>query len=215
MYEQQKLLDNLNKIMRNDAYVMEICKATGLEMRQIKSIIQEIYNNLFFETMTFNIDIIAREMGITFKKELTREEKISIIKAKMRSYGKGDAILLQRICDSWHRGVAKVNFVNRMDWVAFENWNPTWDAWEARNMDWDTLDHTGIQARIRITFEKGIPSDLDSLKKSIYEAKPAHLEVEYYAPIDWDKLESLAYDWNTFEEKFSSWDAFEEFRLSS
>lgn len=112
MNMQERLLDNLNRIMRNDEYIQAICKATGLEMDEIKAIIQEIYKNLFFDTMTWGIEFLAKELDITFRKSITREEKISIIKARLRSQGKVDAMLLQSICDSWHRGSVAVSFVD-------------------------------------------------------------------------------------------------------
>ncbi|MGO5072331.1 putative phage tail protein [Clostridium sporogenes] len=108
----QQLINNLHKRVRQDPYIIELCKSSGLEMDAIEDVLEDIKKQFQFSTMTWGADLLASEMNIKLDPTLKQDEKNSIIAARWKSEGKADLNLLQAICNSWHNGNVDVKFVN-------------------------------------------------------------------------------------------------------
>ncbi|MTI65174.1 MAG: DUF2313 domain-containing protein [Firmicutes bacterium] len=145
-----RLLKNLNKIVREDKYIQGLLNASGVEIDGLEQLLQKLYRNFWFDTMDedLGIPIVSKQLKIKLNENTTVEEKRSILEARWKSSGKSDVFLLQSVCDSWKNGEIE---------VGFENGHIT----------------------IKFTSLLGIPTDLDSLKDQIKKAKPAHLLVDY------------------------------------
>lgn len=114
MLAKERLLSNINSILRKDEYINELLKASGIEMDEIDILLEDIYKQFWFDTMTWGLDILAKEAGIHFTADQSLEEKRSQVQAKWRSKGKLDIQLLQTICDSWKNGETEVDFTDRI-----------------------------------------------------------------------------------------------------
>lgn len=112
MASKDRLLNNLHSLLRNDPYIIEICTSSGIEMDLVIELATELYNNYFFDTMTWGTDILAKWMNITFSSSLTQEEKNSLIEARWKNNGKSDIDLLQNIANSWKNGDTIITFVD-------------------------------------------------------------------------------------------------------
>ena len=112
MASKDRLISNLHKILREDSYITEICTSSGIEMDNVIDLATDIYNNYFFDTMTWGADIVANWMNITFDPNLTQDEKNSLIEARWKNNGKSDIDLLQNIANSWKNGDTTVSFTN-------------------------------------------------------------------------------------------------------
>lgn len=110
MYSKEKLLNNLNKILRKDKYINALLYSSGIEIDTLESVLEDIYNQYWFDTMTWGVDILARKMDMNFREDQTIEEKRSKIRSKWISKGKIDAEKLQAICDSWKNGEIEVDY---------------------------------------------------------------------------------------------------------
>lgn len=110
MAGKDRLINNLHKIIRDDPYVNELCKSNGIEIDSLEATLQDIYNQYFFNSMTWMADILAKQMGISLNINLTQEEKNSLIEARWKNNGKSDIDLLQNIANSWKNGDTEITF---------------------------------------------------------------------------------------------------------
>jgi hypothetical protein len=114
-----RLLANLHRMVRSDLYIIELCTSTGLEIDTVISLATDIYNNQFFNTMTWAADILAKQMNMTLATPLTQAEKNSIVEARWKNMGHSNIYLLQNICDSWRNGDIIVTFVGGKIQITF------------------------------------------------------------------------------------------------
>lgn len=175
------LLDNLNKLIREDKYIIGLCNSIGIELDKVSLLIEKIYKNIFFTSLDedLGIPLMLNLLKLTLNENLSTEEKQSAIQAKWKAKGNCTEKLLQAVCDSWKNGIIDVDFIN----------------------DNLTLNFIGVG---------GIPSDLESLKKEINKTKPAYLLVDYiFSYLYWDLWDNWDLSWNEFESKDLSWDELE------
>lgn len=112
MMAQNRLINNLHAMYRTDPYINNLCQSLGIEIDVVESLLQDIYNQYFFDSMTWGADIVAKQLDITLNPNRSQAEKNSIIQARWKSSGKSDVYLLQSICDSWKNGGIEVEFIN-------------------------------------------------------------------------------------------------------
>lgn len=143
-----KIIKLMNELIRADPYVLNVTDSINVTIDEISLAVEDIKNQIFFDTMTWEIDNLAKILNITFALGTSIEDKRSIIEARWKSSGKSDIYLLQAIADSWKNGEIEVEFI------------------------------TG-KIQIKFIGEYGAPSDINSLKREIDLAKPAHLGVIY------------------------------------
>ena len=175
------LLDNLNKLIREDEYIISLCNNIGIELDKVSLLIENIYKNLFFTSLDekIGIPLMLNLLKLTLNENLTTEEKQQAIQAKWKAKGNCTEKLLQTVCDSWKNGIVDVDFIN----------------------DNLTLNFVGVA---------GIPSDLESLKAEVNKTKPAYLLVDYiFHYLYWDLWDSWDLTWDEFESKDLSWDELE------
>jgi hypothetical protein len=181
MSGKSRLIANLNALMREDSYVLNLCESMGLELDSIEALLEKIYNNFWFDSIDEDLGIpfMSSIMDLSLDSDLTLEEKRSIISAKWKNKGKTTEEFLQMICDSWRNGTTVVNY-------------------EDSNLE---IKFTGIG---------GVPSDLDSLKDEINKAKPAYLLVDYvFSYLYWDLFDSFELTWDEFEAVNKTFDEWE------
>ncbi len=112
MAAQERLINNLHQILRDDPYIMNICKSAGIEIDILETVLQDLYNQFWFDSMTWGADILAKKMNINFSDTLTQAEKNSLVEARFKNNGKSDIDLLQNIANSWKNGQTSISFIN-------------------------------------------------------------------------------------------------------
>ncbi|WP_027399090.1 putative phage tail protein [Anaerovorax odorimutans] len=112
MIAKERLINNLNKLIRQDEYIQELCKSIGTEIDVVEQGLHDLYNQFWFDTMTWGADVIAKQLNIKLNPILTQAEKNSLIEARWKNSGKSDIELLQNIADSWKNGEINVSFID-------------------------------------------------------------------------------------------------------
>ena len=177
----KRLLPNLNKIFKNDKYILFICNGIDLQLEETDKLLEKIRLNMFFDTIEedLGILIIANTLGLSLGENLTTNEKRSIIEAKWKSKGKTSEEMLQTIANSWRNGEVTVTFEN------------------------------GIIA-VRFSSIAGVPSDILSLQDALNKIRPAHLLIDYmFNFLYWNLFESWDFTWTQFEGKNLNWNQLE------
>lgn len=106
-------------MQRNDPYTVEILNAIAAEIGIIENQIIDFDNQYFFDTVTWYINTLAKQLGIKIETSLPIEEKRAIVESKCKSDGKSDIYLLQAVADSWKNGEIEVDFVNSKIQIRF------------------------------------------------------------------------------------------------
>jgi hypothetical protein len=149
MSSKTDMISYLNKLYRDDPWVNELFNSAGVEMDKIGDLLDEIVNQMFFDTaIEDGLMIYEKELGITTNTSLNLADRRSAISAKWKMGSKSDLELIQLIADSWHNGAVEVEFLSGKIHVQFVS-------------------------------IYGIPTDLDGLKDAIEQIKPAHLAIYY------------------------------------
>jgi hypothetical protein len=115
----ERLIKNLHKIVREDPYINELCNSSGIELDEIERVLNDIYNQYWFDTMTWGADIVAKQLKVKLDSTMTQADKNSLLEARWKASGKSDVFLLQTICDSWKNGEIDVFFTNGRIQVKF------------------------------------------------------------------------------------------------
>ena len=72
---------------------------------------------------------------------------------------------------------------------------------------------TGERQCVKVSFpgKKGVPEDVEEIKKGVEMILPCHLGIEYvYVYPTWQEIENLILSWQRAEELWRSWDAAEK-----
>ena len=163
--DKSTLLGNMPSYYVTSLVVDNINNANAIELTTFKNSIIETLNQFFIETATYTLPKYERELGIEVNNSLDYYTRRSRLKSKLRGQGTVTIKLIENVAESFMNG--EVNIIE---------------------------DNANYSFTVKFVGEKGIPPNIDDLKKAIEDIKPAHLAVIY------------AYNYTTWGEvKKSSW----------
>lgn len=110
--ERDKLIKNLHKVFREDAFINEIFNSTGLTLDDLNNAIEDLEKQYWFDTMTWAIPVHEKLLAIKSNPTNSIEDRRSFIEAKWKSSGKADLNLIQAVCNSWKNGKVNASFIN-------------------------------------------------------------------------------------------------------
>lgn len=129
-----------------------ILEAEGEQSGELLNNIEDLLNQLFYQTATWGLDYWESELGIKRQMSQTTEQRREIIKAKLKGAG---MCTLQKIID-----IAK-GFAGTKDVIVTEFYS---------------------EYRIEVKFEGGMPNNYLDMVAAIDEVKPAHILLNYEYP---------------------------------
>ena len=105
-----KVINFINKIFRNDDIAKNIAKISQTELENIEIKITDIQSNIFLDSSTWGLDIFEKELAIEYIEDKTTDERKAIISAKWRGAGKLTLKLIQDTVKAYTNNVASVHF---------------------------------------------------------------------------------------------------------
>lgn len=105
-----KVINFINKIFRNDDISKHIAKISQTELENIEIKITDIKSNIFLDTSTWGMDIFEKELNIEYVEDKTIDERKAIISAKWRGAGKLTLELIQDTVKAYTTNVVSVRF---------------------------------------------------------------------------------------------------------
>lgn len=92
--------------------MFDLCKAHGLALDDYKTIQEDLVAQYDLDKVTWALPIWEKLLNIKTDETKLLKDRRSAIKARWRSDGKSDLILIQSIADSWQNGEVIVSFVD-------------------------------------------------------------------------------------------------------
>ena len=105
-----KVINFINKIFRNDDISKHIAKISQTELENVEIKITDIESNIFLDSATWSTDIFEKELDIEYVEDKTIDERKSIISAKWRGAGKLTLELIQDTVKAYTTNVVSVRF---------------------------------------------------------------------------------------------------------
>lgn len=189
------MLKQLQPFQRKSALYQTIFDAEGVVIDNKESLVNEVRLQASVDTATWGLEIFEKELGIPKNPSKTIAERRSLIKSKMRGFGKADIALIKLVAESFENGEISVEYgpvVYSYDTNRAENFNPPYTI------------------KIRFIDSRGIPTNIDDLISMINEVKPAHIRAEYlFKFLTWDELEAQNLTWDELDALNLTWEEFE------
>lgn len=127
-----------------------LLQASGEQFDQLKLDLADQFAQRFVSTATWDLDAWEEELGITSTAGQPVEQRRSVIRSKMRGFGKFSGALLKSVAEAYDNGEIEVSF-----------------------------DAASSTFTVRFVSTLGIPPNINNLMAAIAEIVPAHLLVNY------------------------------------
>lgn len=105
-----KVINFINKIFRNDDISKHIAKISQTALENIEIKITDIKSNIFLDTSTWGMNIFEKDLNIEYVEDKTTDERKAIISAKWRGAGKLTLELIQDTVKAYTTNVVSVRF---------------------------------------------------------------------------------------------------------
>lgn len=159
------LFSYMPRYYKNSKAIDNINTANSYELTLFKEELNNTLNQFFVDTADFTLERWESELGLVINGELDLDIRKSKIKSKLRGQGTITIKLIKNVAESFANGQVDV----------IEN-----------NADYSFT--------IKFISTRGIPPNLQDLKNSIEQIKPAHLAVKYeFTYTTWGEVKSLTW----------------------
>lgn len=180
------LINMLPRFYRKLNEMQQIQSTLQVELGLADTTIKDTLNQMSLNTATWGLELWEEQLGLETNASLNYTMRREIIRAKMRGSGTTTKQLVQDVASSYSYGSVSVAEANEI-------------------------------YTIKITFvgEKGIPKNLNALKKALREIIPAHLVIEYiFTYMTWDEFDRYNKTWNQWDALNLTWNEFEKYNGS-
>jgi len=179
-----KLKKYLPSFIGNSKIFSKIYEIEQSEIDDYNNLIEDLVNQCFVEKATWGLSLWEDFLDIKANLSSPEDFRRSAIKAKLRGQGVVTVDLIKNVSESFSNG--DVEITENIEPYTFE---------------------------IKFVGTRGIPPNLEGLKKAIEDIKPAHLSIKYkFTYMTWDEFESYNRTWDQWEELNLTWDEFEKYR---
>jgi len=146
----QKMMSYLPRYYETSRIMSTLNQARGMEIDKFRQALDETLNQFYVRTSTWGLDDWEKELNLLTDTSLTDSERQDRIVSKLRGYGICTLKLIKTTAEAYEYGT--VNAVQ---------------------------DHAIYRIIIQYVDVRGVPSNIDDLKKVLREIIPANLEIQY------------------------------------
>lgn len=173
-----KLMEYLPSFYYNSEEVKNIQSSIEVENDKLQAAITDLLDQLFVDTATWGLEHWERYVGLEVDRNESLVNRRSRVMSRLRGQGTTTKEMIKNICRSFTGG--EVDVVE------------------------ESGDYSFV---IRFIDIRGIPGNIEYLKESIEEIKPAHLAFSFeYTYNTWWMVESLGNTWEYYELQGKTWD---------
>jgi hypothetical protein len=173
------LMDYLPRYYQDSKAMMEIMKIDAAELESLNAATLDVFDQFFINKATWGLDNWEKILNIT-PSDRSYAQRRSVIISRLRGTGVVTAALIKNVAESFLNGEVQVTEV-------FSNY----------------------EILVKFIGTRGIPDDLEGLRKSIRDIVPAHLGIQFiitylaFIELDnqiWRDIDLLT--WSELETKF-------------
>jgi Uncharacterised protein conserved in bacteria (DUF2313) len=168
------------KYYEQSKVVNEITRVDAEEIEELYTQVNSVLDQFFIEKATWGLDMWERTFNIQTDETKSYEERRGVLKSIIRRYGTSTKAMIKNVAESYLNGEVEI-----------------------------TEHNDEYYLNIKFVGKRGVPSNLNDIKKAIREVTPAHLglifELTY---VVWRELENQSFTFNDTETK--TWDQLEK-----
>jgi uncharacterized protein YmfQ (DUF2313 family) len=175
------LRDQFPLFYENSGTMLAIWEVEDSEVKSFQESIENALDEVFIGTAADTIERWEKMYNLPIRPTIPLDERISTVRAKMRSVGVVNVDLVKRTADAFTNGDVQVT------------------------------EKPGIsEFEIKFLSVKGIPPNMSDLQNAINQLKPAHLNVTYaYSYTTWNTMDGYNYTWDELDALNKTWDQIE------
>ncbi|MFZ7103383.1 MAG: putative phage tail protein [Peptococcaceae bacterium] len=177
----KRMLGYLPEYYENSRIMKTILAAQGSEIDRLAGAVDEILDQFFVRTATWALESWEKELGLDAALDQTENERRDRIISRLRGTGTATINVVKNVAESYDKGAIEV-----------------------------IQDHTLYHTIIKFVDTKGVPPNLDDLKRALRAVVPAHLGIEFKLNyLIWDEIDSLNMTWDAWDALNLTWDELE------
>ena len=171
----------LPSLYADDAFVNDLFTSISTVFNNAFDIINAVKAEMFFNTMVYLIPFYEKWMRLTVATSTTLENRRSRIKARWQNNGKNSVELLQNIADCWENGKTKITLGGQYLKIKDIHNVLTVNQFQTKKVEEfaNTNSSSCLSLIVKFISNIGVPADLESLKKELEIARPAHIPIFY------------------------------------
>jgi hypothetical protein len=146
----QEMLQELPTLYEPILEIRVLNQAEGKKFDKLQEDLTDLLNQRFVSTATWDLENLEEEFGIVPPAGQPIEQRRSVVRSKMRGYGKFTGQLLKSVAEAYDNGTIDVSF------------NPSASTFT-----------------VRFVSTLGAPPNIGDLKRAIDEIIPSHLVIAY------------------------------------
>jgi uncharacterized protein YmfQ (DUF2313 family) len=175
------LRDQFPLFYENSGTMLAIWEVEDSEVTSLRDSLESSLDEVFISTAAETIERWEKMYKLPVRPTVPLEERISTVRAKMRSVGVVNVDLIKRTADAFTNGNVEV-----------------------------TEKPTTYEFEIKFVSVRGVPPNMTDLQNAINQLKPAHLNVTYvYSYTTWNVMDGYNYTWDQLDALNKTWDQIE------
>lgn len=181
----EKLVSHMPTYYRKSKVIENLHSANATELIRLDTKLDNVLNQFFVNSADYTLERYEQEYGIKTDKSYDIVFRRTIIISKKRGSGTVTPALIKNVAESFDNGIVDV----------IEN-------------------NAAYEFTIKFIGTRGIPPNLDDLKRAIEDIKPAHLHCLYeFTYITWNDVEGYNRTFDEWDALDLTWDEFEAYGL--
>lgn len=158
-----RYMQQLPRYYRTSRVMTDMSRSMDTELQQVQDRVDNILNQFFVDTADFTLERWEQELGIPVNNTKPADYRRSVIKSKLRGSGTVTVNFIKNVAESYSNGEVEIQ-----------------------------EDNASYSFTVKFVGTKGIPPNLDDLKLSIEEIKPAHLAVDFaFTYTIWEEVKQM------------------------
>ena len=179
----QRFYYMLPKMVVDITDIQDLLQAADKEFEFAEARIKKLDDDAFLNTLTDIPAALRSEKVFAVQTFGDLATRRSMLMAKLRGAGTTTEALVRNVAESFTYGEVDV-----------------------------LGDYPNYTVKITFIGEKGIPANLNALKRALREIIPAHLAVEYiFTYLTWDEFDAYNKSWDEWDALNLTWDEFEKY----
>ncbi|MGE8207690.1 putative phage tail protein [Heyndrickxia sp. NPDC080065] len=148
MSSKDEIVELYPALIRESPEYLEIARVAGKQFDLLEAAIDDVLNQFFIETATWGLAFWEKDYGILTDFKKPIEERRSNLIAKKRGIGIVNKQLIRSTAEAYYGGEVEVTGIPRE-----------------------------LEGRVKFISNYGVPSNLDDVKKALYDIFPSHMEL--------------------------------------